>query len=450
MNINLKTMAMLHCGWQGSVITVKRDSGQVRVETLSHTYDKYQAKTSKASHNLPLSKSSKCLKCEAITDLCTGWTAPHLLVSHVPAPQALSYTHELLAYSPGDGVFTEQGLLFEVDEDDLPTETDGEGEGYHLLDGPTVLWKQGATVHIVHGPNLEQVCVTVRRPGVAVERVRKMWCVQGRAGGGGSEGGNVCVLLMLQLVLKEGGGNRYREFGEREWMCLEVTLKDGSRQMDCFQTLEAKRIPNLIPADYGYIASCVVPYWCSEMDDGYRGGLVERLGFAVGTEYQQVVLVEGGRMKQVISLQDTPQHIVPLKVINCVIHPPSSFPCLKDFLSLLPFLLFPLPSPSLIHVLMFSPLRIFLHPSASSLSMPSLSIAFPYHLSPSPFLPSAPSLPIHVFMMFSQSSLPFPSPTFLFPAPSLHPFKSCLYPLLGDWRQDGSCGELFRQILKCI
>lgn len=301
---------MCSCEWLSRVVAVDRISGTISIRKLSHAHldtRRYHLQPFFNSQ-LPHTKYKKYLTCKNVLDCCTGWASPHLLVTHTPHEDCT--THELLVCGPSSGEFEACGLQFDVKEDDLPTE-----DLYHLLDGPTVVWKRETRVHIVHGANLEQVSVDVQKSAtnLKVEKVREMWCVRSEGGDGGDHSSS-SILLLLQLQVEETNSYNYREFGAREWVCLQVQLRENSLLGGYAETeVPVVRVQGVIPPDYGCIATCVAVHRWFHVDE--RGGaLVERVVYLVGTEYRQVVLVEGGMVRQVIPLQDLPLSVVPVKV----------------------------------------------------------------------------------------------------------------------------------------
>ena len=304
--------------WLDRIVSVEDSSRTISIKGLrrhsSHTggSERYELEPFRSDQTLP-SKFSRCLGCRTLLDHYTGWVSPHLLVTHHnnnhTAPLQDSTLHELLACDP-QGSFEEGGLQFEVEDDVLPLEEEGGGLAYHLVDGPTVLWKRGACVYFVHGPDLEQVEVNLEKSTSAhIQGVRRMWCVEG--GGGGGEGGALSILLMLQLLLK--GTDRYREFGERDWLCLQLRLTQRGAQSGAGMVEVSPTPRHPVPPDYGCIATCIAPYERCGVEAS-SGLLWQGLCLLVGTEYRQVVRVEGGDAKQVISLQAPPQHLLPFKV----------------------------------------------------------------------------------------------------------------------------------------
>ena len=195
---------MLFCEWKAKdkVIAVDEGSGLVRILILEARESKYESNICR-SYSLSPSKFSQYIKCVPLLDSSEGLSSPHLLVTRV-AHRPASSIQELLVCDE-EGSFKERGLQFEVEEDDLPVPSEDEAhkEAYHLLDGPMVLWKRGDVVHVAHGPHMQQACVILRKPSLPVERIRKMWCVQGES----SESSDPSVLLMLQLLAAEGWGS---------------------------------------------------------------------------------------------------------------------------------------------------------------------------------------------------------------------------------------------------
>lgn len=297
-------MKRLHCEWLNRLIAIDKGSGTVRINKLTRTHsdsERFDFQIFKEDQHII---NEKCLVCQSILDSCTGWRSPHLLVAHTP--QQNLTTHDLLVCT-SDGYFESCGLQFAIKGADLPSD-----DRYHLLDGPTVVWQQATHVHIVHGPNMEmKMAVDVQEmapPHLTFKRIQDMWCILS-----GDTDGCPIVLLLVQLLLLTGTENSgSREFGGLEWMCLQVRLQD-----DMWLGLpgtKVTKIPNLVPSDYGCIATCITSHKCFRVEES-TGGVQESLVFVVGTRYQQVVLIEDRTVKTVIPLLNTPHRVVAVKVI---------------------------------------------------------------------------------------------------------------------------------------
>lgn len=289
-----------HCEWLNRLITVNKSSRIITVQRLTQTHvdGKYGVELYRETQLLP----SKCLTCENILDSHTGWRAPHLLVvTHTPQHRNF-ITYELLACDPS-GSSEPCGLQFAVKTSDLPISD----ECYHLLDGPTVVWSQGRRVHIVHGENLEQDSVDLPTiaPHLNLEKIEKIWCIPSL-----DEDMYPSILLLVQLQPKEADYNR--DFGALDFICLLVRLH-GDKSSWNSKGIKVVRVPDVVPLDYGCIATCVASHRCSSIEES-SGALMRGVVFVVGTKYKQVVLCEGGSVTHVIPLQDIPRHVIAIKV----------------------------------------------------------------------------------------------------------------------------------------
>lgn len=293
-----------HCEWLNRLITVNKSSRIITIQRLTQTHvvnRKYGFELYRETQPLP-SEFDRCLTCETILDSHTGWRAPHLLVT-CTAQHGNLVTYELLACD-ASGSFEPCGLQFAVKTSDLPSSD----ECYHLLDGPTVLWNQGSRVHIVRCENSEQHSVDLLTiaPHSNMEKIERIWCISSV-----DEDRYPSILLLVQLQPKEADYNR--DFGALDFICLRVRLH-GDKSLWNSKGIKVVRVPDVIPLDYGCIATCVASHRCSPVIEESSGGLVRGVVFVVGTKYQQVVLCEEGNVTHVIPLQDIPRHVVAIKV----------------------------------------------------------------------------------------------------------------------------------------
>lgn len=285
-----------HCEWLNRVITVDKEGRKITIQNVSETHVPGGIFGLELHGKIQVLSSvfDRCLTCGVVLDCYTGLRSPHLLVvAHTPQHRDL-VVHKLLACGP-NGSFEQCGLQFAVKGPDLPSCDDC----YHLLDGPSVVWNQGRSVHLVHGENLEQDSVDLLTitHNLNLERIENMWCVPGN-----DRNGHPTPLLLVQLRLKEK-----RDFGYFDFLCLQVQLQDDKLRGSLGTKI--KRVPDAIPLEYGCIAMCVT---CHTEESS--GAMLEGVVFLVGTKYQQVVLCENGRVTHVIPLQDIPRHVVAIKV----------------------------------------------------------------------------------------------------------------------------------------
>ena len=252
-------------------------------------------------------KCSKYLCCKCIVDAQRGCRVPHLLVTHAPysAQQQDSILHELLVYESSDGSFKECGLKFESPKSAIPDDMDNV---YHLMDGPVVIWTEGTNIHIVCGPKYSQTFIDLQTIATDLElnKVERMWCYCAE-----EDIPPQSFFLLIKLLLKK---TKYmQEFGAKEWMCLKVEVQ-GNLPLDLIPFgAEAVQIPDLIPSHYGCIATCIASHrhFCI---DGTSGAMLEKTVFIVGTELQQVVIIEEGALRHAIPIHFTPRHVVAMQV----------------------------------------------------------------------------------------------------------------------------------------
>lgn len=300
------------CEWLNRLITVNRSSKIITTQRLTQTQAnnrRYGLQLLEESQNLP--EFYNCLTCSIILDSCTGWRAPHLLVVAGKSQHENLVTHELLA-CVANGSFEPCCLEFAVKRDDLPSS----GECYHLLDGPTVVWHKGTCVHVVHGENLERDSVDLTRLVLhtKVEKIENMWCFSST-----DEDGYSLVLLLLQLQLRDAPDFQ-REFGNMDFICLEVRLQEDT--LLCSSGFKVLQVPSVIPSDYGCMATCVASHKRFPIEEG-SGAMLEGVVFLVGTKYEQVVVCEDRNVIHVITLQDIPRHVVAVKVHKPGMHKPG-------------------------------------------------------------------------------------------------------------------------------
>ena len=297
----------LVCVWVDRVVIVDGSNGMVSIKRLNQTEEVYKMQLCCDQQPLPI-EFNKCITCKTVLDSSSGWRVPHLLVSRYSAhsvQQQNGVVHELLVCD-SRGSFEPCGMEFKT-ESPIPN------SNYCLVDGPTVMWTKGRCVHIAYGPYLEQVSVDLKvvAPRIKIKEIKGMWCVK--------EGGSSSLLLlMLQLVIE---GTTTME--ECEWMSLQVNLPGEELSLDFIPfsgTSEVLatgpkivRVPDAIPHDYSSIATCITCQKYIHLNT-LSGAMLEKRVYLVGTEYQQVVLIEGGITRHVISLGFIPHLITAIKV----------------------------------------------------------------------------------------------------------------------------------------
>ncbi len=298
----------MECQWQDKLIQVE-ENGVISVKKFTRAKEddnRYELKQCFDKKHLPFGPS-KCLACKCVLDYFSGWQLPYLLVTHKPqsALKKKCTIHELLVCE--SSAFETCGLQFEVLENDLPCD-----DHFHLLDGPTVVWKKGMCVHIVHGPELEQMSLNLQTifPDLKINEITRMWSFNDLEGRYLNS-----ILLFVQISLKEAIS--LGEFGKCEWLCLKVQLQDKFTEV-------AVRVPDLVPFNYGYIATCIAAL-SSLCVDKKSGAMIERMVFLIGTEYQQVVVIESGAVRSVVPLQYVPYQLVAMKVRTVALSHPHGY-----------------------------------------------------------------------------------------------------------------------------
>ena len=265
----------------------------------------------------------------------SGKQAPFLLVKH-HACQLVSdgaETHELLRYDTG--CLTKHSQ-FEIAKSQLP-----EKESYCILDGPSVIWSERATIHLSftsaeetnfmtrHSVNVQMFCNGgFTSSGMEID---KFWALDWNE----NEDGTVSTAILLLIRLESHStGQTFMQtnFETHDWLLLLVTLQGDA-------DLQIERLPDvsLIPSDYGCIATCIAPHRVYSV--GSCGEVVSKCQFIVGTSYQQVVIFDNGRLVHCVSLQYVPEIIIPMEVMSPVtMNLPDPW-CKEMLFSLVPRLL---------------------------------------------------------------------------------------------------------------
>lgn len=261
------------CQCQGSVIQVDQQTASVTLHGLQERGNRWQLSPTRLCDLPP--RADHVHACEVAEDSCSGVHLPFILVTHrLGASQLASgrtCTHEFLACNinaDGRGGNLESHGRFDVPKPCLPDDA----TSYLILDGPTVVWSEGAQIHFAcstaenSGSMIQQSFSTQDRMFIgeaaksgAEFSVARFWAFNWLREE--NDAGN--TLLLFVRVSPVSAWNEDEEDMEVEtcmsadsplrfWMCLQVA--DVSQSSG----LQITRLPDsLIPSDYGFIASCV-------------------------------------------------------------------------------------------------------------------------------------------------------------------------------------------------
>ncbi len=239
--------------------------------------------------------SVQVLALNVILNLNSGFSTPHVLVS-TSQLRGTHGTFEILSFS-GEGTLDENSWL-KVGTLELSKQQCRDGTEFHLLDGPRVIWTTGSCINVASGTSMKSNSLdlnSVLPESSKVDGIIKVWCES-------QQGPSPLIRLGIQAHLKQVS---MREFGDREWFCVEIN-------MNGVPTLSL--VPDFIPSCYGMIATCMVT--CTEfVFDQLAGSLRERVRRVIGTELEQVVMVEDGLVEDnVLSLDYVPHKLLTLAV----------------------------------------------------------------------------------------------------------------------------------------
>ena len=324
---SLKKFNMLLSQWQGNVVLVDQQTASVTLHGLQKQGHQWQFSPTKLC-NLPV-RVDQAITCEVMEDSGLGIRVPFFLITHQLGASQLASgrtcTHELLVCNDtdGSGGNVESYSRFDVPKSCLPDD----GTSYQILDGPTVVWSEGARIHLARS--------TAKNPHTIVQQSfsAQTQTFIGAAATSGTKFSVGCfwafdwpqnetdasnTLLLFIRVLPEPAWNGDQEDMEvdthtsvdttRFWLCLQVAAVDDS------PGLQITLLPDsLIPNDYGFIATSVALHRSFSVND-YSGEIFSKCQFVVGTSYQQVVVFENGSMLHCIPMQCTPRRIYTIEV----------------------------------------------------------------------------------------------------------------------------------------
>ena len=316
------------CQWQGNVVQVDQQTASVTLYGLQEQGHQWQLSPTRLC-NLPL-RADHVQACEVAEDFSSGVRVPFVLITHrLGASQLASgraCTHELLVCNvnaDGRGGNLESYSRFNVPKSYLPDDA----ASYVILDRPTVVWSEGAQIHMA--------CSTATNPGSMLQQsfgiqdrmfigeaaesgtefsVGCFWAFNWL--GNGTNAGNTLLLFIRVSPVSAWNENQ----GDMEvetrvsadsphqfWLCLQVVAVSESGDLQVTRLSDS-----LVPSDYGFIATCIALNRSYSVNDS--GEIFSKFQFVVGTSYQQVVVFENGAMLHCIPMQCTPERIYTMEV----------------------------------------------------------------------------------------------------------------------------------------
>jgi hypothetical protein len=164
------------------------------------------------------------------------------------------------------------------------------------------MWNQGRNIHVAHGGDgLKQDTVNLLTVAPNVGEIENMWCFSSR-----DEAIHPSVLLLLQVQSEQA--DCYHDSKALDFICLCLQIQEEKSWAS--SGIKVARIPDVIPVDYGCIATCIASNKHFPMDESGAVGVV----YLVGTKYKQVVLCVEGNVTNIVPLQDVPTHLAAIKV----------------------------------------------------------------------------------------------------------------------------------------
>ena len=302
----LRVCVMNYLVWKNKVILTKKNKDTVITREITKSREDWKIFHHNQSSQQLTFFRGKCivLAIKCILNFTSGVQLPHALIAAGNQPSSSNITLEILVCKHKSiMVLKNCGLQFKIPKEVFHS---CEDMTYHLLDGPTVLWHQGTFVHIVHGQGLNHVSVGVHTlaPNLRLKKIRRLWCQMCYEG----EVQSPCILIFVQVLLQCRIPTR--EFGDREWLSAKIPLQEGGG-------ISAVRVADSIPQSYGCVITCVTSHK-SYCVDQCSGTLLEKESHLVGTELQQVVILEDGASKHVLSLDFIPHQLVSMTVSQVV------------------------------------------------------------------------------------------------------------------------------------
>ena len=235
--------------------------------------------------------AGEVVACGVLLNSYNGLATPHVLVSEIPISARANY--KILSHGgSADGDSWKTVVKFQISEELCP-----ESNNFHLLDGPCVIWDKGPYIHTACGRSMNVTSLDVRSvaPNLCISKVTKVWCES-------DYNPSPFIRLGVQVHLQDAISTR--EFGDREWLSIEVCLK-GVPILN--------RALDFIPGYYGYIVTCITTL-TEYLHNQFTGAVMENRLYIIGTELRQVIVVVDGKVEYVLSLDFMPQQLSSMKV----------------------------------------------------------------------------------------------------------------------------------------
>ncbi len=326
--------------WSGGVVSL---GGSLRLHKLQNCDHQWQFEVAKAVAMPP--GVGEVSACGVAFDQIQGVRVPFLAVTYKGCPSNL--TNELLMFDHTSGQLETYGQFKAV-----TAKRKGKGRrkgggigrdselGFLVLDGPTIVWSEGACVHLANcdvsssrsrsetgPPAMVEKTVDLMRldgyqsGGLATgsgddgrPRVDRLWGFNWW-GGGSHEDLKVETMILLFLSLTQQGSKGSSSSDDTHWLTLLVTHTASAGSDPQVDYLHPD---SLIPTDYGRIATCISLHGNWGVANP-AGDLVPRRTFLVGTSYQQVAVFEDGRLLHCVSLQGAPLKVVSVEVLKALV-----------------------------------------------------------------------------------------------------------------------------------
>ena len=281
-------------------------------ELSLHAFQKREGERCVQEATRKLGLQGPLVACNAVLDSCTGLQRLFCVVSAGQSSCGDANPYEVKVYDELTNCLSTM-LSFRTAE-----HLESSGCNVCLINGPTLLWAEGSTIHVV--ANGGTVSKKVLRNSINVLTllgsssckewvVDRLWAFDLDATEFDSG-----ILVFLRLVcskhhVRAASSSRLANVncGVFEWMNLLLRFEG--------KELSVEKLGNrkFLPADYGQIATTV-----SLSTDAYFDplscSLLTKCYFLVGTTYKQVVVFLHGRLLSCVPMEDVPKRIVALQV----------------------------------------------------------------------------------------------------------------------------------------
>ena len=300
---------MMYVQWLGKIALVESTFTLHDLQRRASQWELSPSRVCQLPHNVDTASA-----CGLALDCSRGIQSPFVLVTPtLSASQLLSgetIPHVFLTYN------ADQSRLFDHSQFDVPRLQLPDDDNYSILDGPTVLWKEGSTVHLTCSSNSgaefviqhsidTQMFVCGAADGETT--VHSFWAFNWNRST--STGGNTILLFIrvhcMQPVRKRGTTVTALP-SQYTWLCLLVAVENFELKINPLQP------DSFIPSDYGCIATCITPHKSHCLSEAGEIGL--KCQFVVGTSYQQVVIFESGFLLHCVSLESVPKRVCTVEV----------------------------------------------------------------------------------------------------------------------------------------